>query len=451
MIEVNKHRKDYLNNKANEIVGFIQNMPKIQPNHNLPFGSKGEKRVLDITDQLKDKPQRFRTQTISDKPIDCIEEYQQKTYGLNEDSYKKYEKLIDSIYEEKTISKYISIKFIDNNSMEWIFATYRQEINISFVDYLLPILDNSIETYKFTYRILNLDIESFFEVGNCLFHFYKEKELSSLEEEFRDNDPDKAEYNKYSLLKKDYLGIPLISTQTMGEFGRAEELAKAECSLSIDTLKLCSLTTIVPDYKIYFDLDERVKYNSRNTNFTTVPEDKEYFTITFSGNKGSYDLDPKEWQDLQSRNLGQFHKFLKNRHLNRNELSDLIENSITMYAEAITQTDLNNRIVNLFTILESFLLKNDDSTIIDSVTKYLPKLIFKKLNERKEIIELLKRLYKVRSAKIHHAKKNKFDIIDLRKLQISIVSLLLSLISKITEHETKHSILEQIDENILNA
>lgn len=202
MIEVNKHRKDYLNNKANEIVGFIQNMPKIQPNHNLPFGSKGEKRVLDITDQLKDKPQRFRTQTISDKPIDCIEEYQQKTYGLNEDSYKKYEKLIDSIYEEKTISKYISIKFIDNNSMEWIFATYRQEINISFVDYLLPILDNSIETYKFTYRILNLDIESFFEVGNCLFHFYKEKELSSLEEEFRDNDPDKAEYNKYSLLKR---------------------------------------------------------------------------------------------------------------------------------------------------------------------------------------------------------------------------------------------------------
>ncbi|MCC7027970.1 MAG: hypothetical protein IT265_13485, partial [Saprospiraceae bacterium] len=157
MIEVNKHRKDYLNNKANEIVGFIQNMPKIQPNHNVPFGSKGEKRVLDITDQLKDKPQRFRTQTISDKPIDCIEEYQQKTYGLNEDSYKKYEKLIDSIYEEKTISKYISIKFIDNNSMEWIFATYRQEINISFVDYLLPILDNSIETYKFTYRILNLD------------------------------------------------------------------------------------------------------------------------------------------------------------------------------------------------------------------------------------------------------------------------------------------------------
>ena len=93
MIEVNKHRKDYLKNKANEIVGFIQNMPKIQPNHNLPFGSKGEKRVLDITDQLKDKPQRFRTQTISDKPIDCIEEYQQKTYGLNEDSYKKYEKL----------------------------------------------------------------------------------------------------------------------------------------------------------------------------------------------------------------------------------------------------------------------------------------------------------------------------------------------------------------------
>jgi hypothetical protein len=451
MIEVNKHRKDYLNKKANEIVGFIQNMPKIQPNHNFQLGNKGEKRVLDIQDQLKDKPQRFRTLTISDKPIDCIEEYQLKTYGLNEDSYKKYEKLIDSIYEEKTIAKYISTKFIDDNAIEWIFGTYRQEINISFIDYLLPILDKSIETYKFTYRILNLDIEAFFEVGNCLFHFFKEEELNSLEGEIRGKDPNKSQFNKYSLLKKDYLGIPLISTQTMGEFGKAEELAKAECSLSIDTLKLCSITTIVPDYKIYFDLDERVKYNSHNTNFTTVPEDKEYFTITFSGNKGSYDLDPKEWQDLQSRNLGQFHKFLKDRHRKRNELTDLIENSITMYAEAITQTDLNNRIVNLFTILESLLLKNDDSPIIDSVTKYLPKLIFKKLDERKEIIEILKRLYKVRSAKIHHAKKNKFDIIDLRKLQISIVLLLISLISKLTEHETKQSILEQIDENILKA
>ena len=451
MIEVNEHRIEYLNKKANEIVGLIKTMPKIKPNLDPQMGNKGEKPVIDIRDQLKDKPQRIRKLTISGKPVDCIEDYQGKTYGLDEQSYKEYEKLIESINEEKSIAKYVSKQFIDSKTIEWIFGSYRQEMNLSFVDYLIPLLDESIKTYKFTYRIFNLDIEAFFEVGNCSIHYLTEQELNLLEGEYISENPDKAEYNKYSFLKKDYLGFPLISAQTTGEYGKAKELAKVECSISVDTLKLCSLTTIYPDYKIYFDIDERIKFNSNNTNFTTVPDDSEYFTITKSGNNGSYDLNSQEWNELLKRNLGQFHKYLKERHLHKSELSNLIDASIQMYAEAITQTDLNTRIVQLFTILESLLLKNTDSPIINSVTKYLSRLIFKNVDDRKEIIDVLKKLYKVRNAKIHHAKKKKFELSDLRKLQISILMLLLSLISKINRHPSKQSILEQIDENLLKA
>ena len=129
----------------------------------------------------------------------------------------------------------------------------------------------------------------------------------------------------------------------------------------------------------------------------------------------------------------------------------MIINSIKRFSEALSKTDLNQRVVEIYTILESLLIKDDSVSILDNLTKYCSKLVAKEAEERKEIISLLKEMYKVRSSLVHHGVNKVFEIENLRKLQLILLALLQVLITKSDKHKTKFSILNDIDDAIMNA
>lgn len=60
-------------------------------------------------------------------------------------------------------------------------------------------------------------------------------------------------------------------------------------------------------------------------------------------------------------------------------------------------------------------------------------------------------MYEVRSDLIHHAKETSFDIDNLRKLQLTVIMLLVALIKKTNAHKNKQSLLQEIDDAILEA
>lgn len=410
MINLNKHREKYINEKALDILILIKEMPPIEPNFDPLKGNKGEIPIIDIREKQIKAPIRFSSVTITGNPINIIEEFEDKTYGLDENSYNEFKNLVISILEEKTISRNISKAFATSKSLDWLFGKYRKEVNISFIDYLLPILKESIKDYKFTFRVLYLDIEATVNIGNCKIHYLIEKELQEQEIEFLNRYPNRKEDNSYQFLKKEFLGVSLISTISKGEYKKAKENAFKECSISIDTIKLCSITTSNPEFKLFFDIDKRVKFNSNNTSLSSPKEDNINLSFTISGGKQNYDLNPKEWESMIQLQIGQFHKFLKIRHKHNTDLCHLIQNSISLYAESITLLDLHKRTVSLFTILESLLLKSEDIPIVDSISKYLPHLVVKEASDRKDVISVVKKLYRVRSGMIHHAKKRKLKI-----------------------------------------
>src|SRR5690606_19466175 len=114
------------------------------------------------------------------------------------------------------------------------------------------------------------------------------------------------------------------------------------------------------------------------------------------------------------------------------------------FANALSNSNLFRRIAELYTILESLLLLNEDSPIIDTVSKYAYRLVAKEREARKIVIKLLREMYNVRSAWIHHAKERKFQMDDLKKLQRIVHTILINLIVKTRTHSTKRSLLEEI-------
>lgn len=60
-------------------------------------------------------------------------------------------------------------------------------------------------------------------------------------------------------------------------------------------------------------------------------------------------------------------------------------------------------------------------------------------------------MYEVRSSFVHHAKEKDFEIDDLRKIQITVHTLIGKLIEKSYKFKMKSEILNEIDDAILDA
>ncbi len=154
------------------------------------------------------------------------------------------------------------------------------------------------------------------------------------------------------------------------------------------------------------------------------------------------------WKNIE---IGLLHQFTIKYLTHKSELRSLIYNAIQNFSKAIANHDLHERITQVFTVLESLLLPNDESAIIESVCKYLPKLISKDITEREKIVGVVKEMYKVRSAMIHHAKRKEFEMSNLSFLQVCTQCLILQLIA-LTDHKlTKKEILKDIDDLINRA
>ncbi|MEB4761448.1 MULTISPECIES: HEPN domain-containing protein [Chryseobacterium] len=128
-----------------------------------------------------------------------------------------------------------------------------------------------------------------------------------------------------------------------------------------------------------------------------------------------------------------------------------IINSIQLFARAIYQNNLNKRVIELFTQLESVILSDSNEPILNCLTKYISKLVTKNIEERKFIILLLKEMYGIRSSYVHHAKQREINIQSLGKFQYYIHNLITILIELSTSHTTKDTILKEIDDAILAA
>jgi hypothetical protein len=133
------------------------------------------------------------------------------------------------------------------------------------------------------------------------------------------------------------------------------------------------------------------------------------------------------------------------------ELEDIALEALSRFALALSNKDLHNRITEIFTSLESLILRNTDVGILDSLCKYIPKIVSKNLEERKKVQKGLKEMYAIRSAYIHHGKRREINLNELKMLQIYLRTMILKFCILSAKYKTKNSILAAIDEAINEA
>lgn len=452
MIKIPQKRIEYIDKEAFRIVGEMKDLSNPPPSKSELKGSAKEKGVIDLTVKLIDAPMRTSSVSITGEKVNWKEYYNGRCCGFEKELYQDFLKLVKTIEKDETVNSKVSLEFLLENCFDWFIETYKnQKTKSTLSDFIIQKIQESVKEYVIQYPVLYLEVEGFITVGKAKIEYYTKEYLEKLEQRFLTQNPERKEENPYEFIKKELQGEVLISYKIKAENKKAKEIAYEECSLAIDVLKLCSLTTDIPNYRLSFDIDRRTTENLKNRVIYIESSKPDQFIFDLYRIPNEYKIDGKEWESMLQKQLPDFHNFLLIKDKYDTELKRLIVNSIKRYSTAISKTDLNQRVVELFTILESLLLKDENVPIIESVCNYCSKLVFQNVQDRKHLISLLKRMYSVRSAMVHHAIKKEFEMNDLRQLQVTVLILISQLIKRLEKYHTKISILQEIDDEILKA
>jgi hypothetical protein len=370
--------------------------------------------------------------------------------GFNAENNARFEKLVLTVYKDKEINMSFGLEFIRRTIWDWIIKTKRNSrADISLSEELIRRTRESVKEFKVYFPMLYFHPNFSFKIGYVEFGSFSDKYFDRYIEEYNKRQP--LNENIYVKWKEMYRGTMYACFKVKAEKEKAQEIALRACAIAVDVLKICTNTLDYPQLKLSFDIDCRTNEVDQSQVIIEAIEFIDGLTTNLKREPAQYILDKVQMNLMEQRGLIVFNNFLLGLGNEQTELEALILQGIQQFAKSFSNTDLNQRVTLIFTILESLLLIDEDSPIIDNVSKYASKLISKEKDERKKIIKLLKEMYKIRSKWVHHAKKEDVAINDIRRLQRITHSLLIELIRKTKEHKFKKSLLDEIDDAILAA
>jgi hypothetical protein len=449
---MNQHLKNHIDKKSIELIGLLDKLSfKKEKGDINNSGSLYNKKVQDLSGKIDlSKPMVMSTTSYNGKNLDKWSVINNLKIGFQEENYVLFEKFLKSIYKDNFIKDLITLDFLETKVFDWLIKTNSSgQATNNLSNYIeLSIQESNIkQTYCFP--VLNLDIKSEVIIGKTKLKYFTKENFDSLSESYLKKN-NNSEENPYERMRDKYQGMVVISIIEKGHPKRAEEKALQKCLLAIDVLKICSDTLELPDLDLSFDIDIRAKEQKNSQCIVHKSNSVEDIIINVKNLPNHHHIDNRYLKRIRDRNSIILTKFISNDEP-KNELTNLIQMGITNFAEALSNKDLNKRVVEIFSIYEMLLLPNESSSILESLTKYGPKIVFHKPEDRIHLKKLISDFYGIRSAMIHHGKRKKIDLNGMKQLQIALLQLITNLILKTESHIKKETILTEIDEAINRA
>jgi hypothetical protein len=451
--DIHPKRVEFLNKEAIRVAALLQPLdePISEPSGYKGGGSVAHLNALELGPF--DGPIIHKAyDTLSKGKVVAIKSCTgRKCIGYDVQGYREFTKLVNATCKESIINELVNEAFVLETAFSWALQVSQADDSVSYLDFLAGRINEKTDLYKIYFPIINLHISNFFRIGNAEFIYFTREHINKIVSSVVDDNPNYIDGTELLEELSRYSGQVFVSCTVVAEQEKAVEIAFKRCALALDVLKSCSRVTIEPGETAGFDIDSRVRFTQRSEVLFTKANDMSEFTITMNTAQFPYAIDSIEWANMLDLGLKSFSDFLLRSDSESNELISLIISSIERYANALSEKDLHKRVVELYTILESLLLKNENSPIIDSVAKYLVMLIEKNKENRYQCASHIKGMYKVRSGLVHHAKRVDFSTGDLKKLQLYVFTLLHNLIIKSEVYSDKKSLLTDIDDALMGA
>lgn len=439
-----KQLLDYIDNKSSDLISLL--CTKIEENKDRgpiqSVGSISEKITLDLSGKIDvAKDQLYSTTDYRGHKIDSWLATKDRHIGYDESAYKEFSKFISSLYVKFEINSITSKDFIESIVFDWLVHN-EEYSSVNLSSHIVERISAAATTKKYSFPILYLEIPGIIKIGDVEIGYLTKKDFDEIEEIAVKNGNEKP-----TALREKYQGAVVARTIQFGESEKAKELAFERCSLVIDVLKLHSKTMYIPDSWSDFNLDLKARSVNMRTIFSQASDNFKDFSISMHAAARITQIGFDDIKKMRELRMDAFGAFISEKGP-RNEISQMIINSIQNFADAISNRDLHKRISELFSVYESLLVPNKQAHILESLKKYGSKLVHNTPTERTTFKQLLTKLYDVRSNLVHHGERKDFTHEELVRLQIGLISLIFNLIQLSKKHNTKELVLKEIDDAI---
>lgn len=452
-IELSKDAEKYLNEQAEELLLLLQpaNLKKKQPDGKAQSSAThvftetiAESEITDfrITGTVDhfgaEKSRYFQTQL---GPI-----------GLEGDSYTRFEGLINMFSSRAELRKLLTANFLKIILFEWFEKRHKGELTSStnFVACLKERALAEIKTRKISIPISYMTIEKPFKIGNITFEYYTTDFFDQIEKHIRANVGNQTESLNEGIraIRKRYQGVVFASISVHAETEKCIDIANQETENALMVLRFFSPTTFVPEIPSYFGMMGKVHIPSRYLfifeDGLSMPTIKEEFA---ERRDPMCILREQDIQDFKNHGLGHASELITKE--NRTELEELLMTSLFLFTRGTVAKEFQDKLVFTLVSIETLLLQNQSEPIQRSVGLRLCFLAASKVNERKQVVDLVKEAYKERSKYLHHG-HSKSDFELLQKLQHIVWTAFINVLSITDRYSTQNELLKFIEEKILS-
>lgn len=440
--------KEEINKRAFELISFVQFKSKedVLTQKEL-YGSLKEKDFVDLSN-LQIGPIIKKTLSHNQETvIEIFRTNENGECGFTEKSCEEFYSLVNNISNLEFFERKASLKFIENAAFNWIIDVYENnKANEDILTYLYNSLDDELSDHVFYFPILNLDIENPFKIGNVELLYFSKEYFDQYFEYVKMEDEKGLEEKYEEFYRENFQGQVMAKITVNAEINKAQELAMRESEIAIDVLKLFSESVMIPEKKMMFDLNYRLTYPTQSNFLTQDLKESKFLDYRISYNNSNTIINDEKLIFFNDFGLSKFSDFLLFKP--KNDLSNLIVQSINLFGTAISNWDLHLRCINIITIVESILLKVDENKDLERRTKVrLSKILTSDYSEKQYIISLFSEIYQVRHKMVHKARRIDINSKNLSKVQFYIVQLFLKLIDKntIDNFENKNSLIEELN------
>ena len=158
--------------------------------------------------------------------------------------------MIKRLESIKEIGELLSTEFLEDELLNWTVEVYKNKVaTISFYDYLLLLIDREVRPFTFYFPVLNLEIESFFKIGNVDFIYFSKEYFDNQFENLKEKNNTISEEYYNTRYRKDFQGRILAKVTIRAEKEKAKKLAMQEAEKSVDVFKLFCETVFVSEKK----------------------------------------------------------------------------------------------------------------------------------------------------------------------------------------------------------
>jgi hypothetical protein len=313
--------------------------------------------------------------------------------GFYGEDYKNFIRLCEAIHKNKSLNKITSFETLKDIIFKWFELKFNHKEKTDLTTFLLEKVNHLVEELEVLIPIPFMRISLDFDFGKIRFKTLKRSFIDSI--------------NLPTNKKENLIGQTVASIKLLAEPQRAIEIASQEAEKAVSLFRFFCSSNFNLRNPSFLGLSEEI--SPKQENYLIANENK--ITSIHYGIKGN---DPSFFyvhnQDLELFKQCEWENLEKLLVLEKlNEFQEDLLNALLIYSKNAIEKDVSLKLIYVLIAIESMLLKDKSEPIQNNIGERMALFIGQSLEEKKEIVSLVKKIYDFRSSFLHHGQQVSID------------------------------------------